>query len=128
MVGVALINNTEGVFNSTVRAGSGYNLLTVGPSIADEDGISSGNATTSQFSLQQPERWAEVSVVFSTGSRHHDEHQRDHGQFSRPVDRDCALRRAIVLLFSARETVGRPERPIGIRTPGGSGFHIRPLQ
>ena len=66
VVGVGLINNTEGVFNSTVNAGPGYRLLTVGPSIVDEDGISSGNATTSQFSLQQPERWAEVSVVFST--------------------------------------------------------------
>lgn len=68
ILGVALINDTEGVFNSTVRAGSGYNLLTVGPSIADEYGISAGNVTTTQFSLQQPERWAEVSVLFSTGS------------------------------------------------------------
>jgi Divergent InlB B-repeat domain len=66
VVGVGLINNTEGAFNSTVNAGPGYRLLTVGPSIVDEDGISSGNATTSQFSLQQPERWAEVSVVFIT--------------------------------------------------------------
>ena len=68
VVGVALVNNTEGVFNSTVNSGSGYTLLTVGPSIADEDWISSGNATTSPFSLQQPERWAEVSVVFTTSA------------------------------------------------------------
>jgi hypothetical protein len=68
VVGVALVNNTEGVFNSTDSAGSGFRLLTAGPSIADEDGISSGNATVSQFSLQQPEHWAEVTVVFSTAA------------------------------------------------------------
>jgi len=64
VVGVALINNTEGVFGTTVSAGQGYTLLAAGPDIAEEAAISTGNSTGAQFVLQTPENWAEVSVVF----------------------------------------------------------------
>jgi hypothetical protein len=66
IVAAVLIHNDVGVFNTTVAAGAGYGLITVGPDITDEYAISSGRATTSPFELQSPEDWAEVSVVFST--------------------------------------------------------------
>ncbi|MGA2664664.1 MAG: hypothetical protein ABSF83_06955 [Nitrososphaerales archaeon] len=68
VVGIALINNTEGVYGTTVGAGSGYTLLTAGPDVSDEYAIASGNATASPFALGTPENWGEVSVAFTTAA------------------------------------------------------------
>jgi hypothetical protein len=67
VMGVALINNTEGYFATTANAGQGYSIVTVGPVMADEDSISTGTTSNAQFALGLTEHWAEIAVVFSTG-------------------------------------------------------------
>ena len=67
MMGVTLINNTEGFFATTVNAGQGYSIVTVGPVMADEDSISTGTTSGAQFTLGLSEHWTEIAVVFSTG-------------------------------------------------------------
>jgi hypothetical protein len=112
VVGIALINNTEGVYGTTVNAGQGYTLLAAGPDVSDEDAISSGNTTGSQFALQSPEHWAEVSVAFNTGASATPTTTTDAGMTPAVASAATGPLGAILLVIScsALGVGGRPER------------------